>query len=120
MPVCAAPKPLLTLRLDDDLANAEGRGVERSVDASSLREAAHLLLVAPSALAGHEVWLLRIGGHALSALAAERDGDVVTIGALASSHAERLLRAVLGHYALEGAAEARLAEGPAARALGFA
>ena len=119
MTVCAAPKPLLTLRLDDDMANAEGRGVERSVDASSLHEAADLLLVAPSALAG-DVWLLRLGGHALSALAAERDGDVVTITALTASHGERLLRAVLGHYALEGAVEARLAAGPAARALGFA
>ena len=119
MTVCAAPKPLLTLRLDDDLANAEGRGVERSVDTASLHEAADLLLVAPSALAG-DVWLLRIGGHALSALVAERDGDVVTVGAVAASHAERLLRAVLGHYALEGAVEARLPDGPAARALGFA
>lgn len=119
MAVCTAPKPFLTLRLDDDLANADGRGVERAVDAESLGEAADLLLIAPAALTG-DVWLLRAGGHALSALAAERDGDVVTIGALTPSHAERLLRAVLGHYALEGAVEARLAPGPAATALGFA
>lgn len=119
MAVCTAPKPLLTLRLDDDLANADGRGVERAVDAASLGEAADLLLIAPSALTG-EVWLLRAGGHALSALAAERDGDVVTITALAPSHAEPLLRAVLGHYALEGAVEARLAAGATATALGFA
>ena len=116
----------LTLALSDDLADAPARGVERAVCDQSIREAADLLLVAPSALHGRdvEVWLLRAGVHALSALVAERDEDGIAITALASTHAEPLLRAVLGHYALEGIESASVAEPGAAEAvlrrLGFA
>jgi len=99
----------LTLQLTDDLADAPGRGVERAVDAASLREAADLLLVSPSTLAGRgdvEIWLLRVGVHALSALVAVRDGEGVVITAIAQTHAEPLLRAVLAHYTLDGVATA--------------
>ena len=111
MAVDTALTPSLTLRLDDDLAGAPARGVERAVDDASLREAADLLLVAPSALrdVGTDVWLLRSGAHALSALVAERDADTVAITAIAATHVEPLLRAVLGHYALEGAQSATVA-----------
>jgi hypothetical protein len=99
-----------TLKLTDDLAVVPARGVERAVDASSFREAADLLLVPPSAVEGRdvEVWLLRIGAHAVSALVAERDADAVTITRIAPGHAEPLLQAVLGHYALEGVEVAHL------------
>ena len=126
MAVDAAAKPALTLALTDDLADAPARGVERAVCDESLREAADLLLVAPSALQGRdvEVWLLRAGVHALSALVAERAVDGIAITAVASTHVEPLLRAVLGHYALEGVASATIAApGPAeaiVRGLGFA
>src|SRR5688500_5808573 len=125
MAVDTAPKPALTLALDDDLADAPARGVERAVDDASLGEAADLLLLPPSALLGRDVdvWLLRAGGHALSALVAERAPDGIAITALASTHAEPLLRAVLGHYALEGAETATIAPSPASdavvRRLGF-
>lgn len=122
MAVDTAPKPALTLLLDDDLAAAPARGVERAVDTASLGEAADLLLVAPSALAGRDVdvWLLRTGGHALSALVAERDPDGIAITAVSSTHAEPLLRAVLGHYALEGVESATMATAEGlARRLGF-
>jgi hypothetical protein len=115
----------LTLALTDDLADTPARGVERAVCDQSIREAADLLLLAPSALQGRdvEVWLLRAGVHALSALVAERDAGGIVVTALASTHVEALLRAVLGHYALEGVAsasiDAALASDPAVRALGF-
>ena len=123
MAVDTAPKPALTLMLalDDDLAAAPARGVERAVDDASIGEAADLLLVAPSTLLGRDVdvWLLRAGGHALSALVAERDPDGIAITALGSTHTEPLLRAVLGHYALEGIEQATIAPGATAERLGF-
>ena len=125
MAVDTAPKPALTLSLTYDLADAPARGVERAVCDESLREAADLLLVAPSALQGRdvEVWLLRAGVHALSAVAVERDATGVAITALSSTHVEPLLRAVLGHYALEGIETATLPPstdaGAVAHRLGF-
>ena len=116
---------VLTLALTDDLAGAPARGVERAVCDESIREAADLLLVAPSALRDRDadVWLLRTGSHALSALVAERTPDGVAITALASTHVEPLLRAVLGHYALEGVEAALIEPAPDAervlRRLGF-
>ena len=109
--VSTAPVAALTLTLDDDLADAPARGVERAVCDESLREAADLLLVAPSALDGHgaDVWLLRAGAHALSALVAERVPGGIAITAIAATHVAPLLRAVLGHYALEGVERATIA-----------
>jgi hypothetical protein len=121
MAVDTAAAEALTLKLTDDLADAPARGVERAVEPTALREAADLLLVAPSKLQQRDadVWLLRVGAHAISALVAERDGDGIAIPRMSTSHAEPLLRAVLGHYALEGLGAATLADSPQARALGF-
>ena len=117
--VDVARKAALTLALTDDLAAAPTRGIERAVCDESLREAADLLLLPPSALQGRdvEVWLLRTGVHALSALVAERDADGIAITAIGSTHVEPLLRAVLGHYALEGIESATFEPSPAAAAV---
>ena len=119
MAVDTAAPERLTLKLTDDLAAAPARGVERATDWNTIREAADLLLVGPSALGAREldVWLLRSGSHALTALVAQRDADGVTITRIAPAHAEPLLRAVLGHYALEGVETATLDPGDGTQAL---
>jgi hypothetical protein len=109
MAVDTAAARTLTLLLADDLAAAPARGVERAVDQASLEEGAALLAVEVSALDG-DVWLLRRQSVAVAALLASRDPDGVTIAAIAGEDEEYLLRAVLGHYALEGVLAATLQE----------
>jgi ribosomal protein S18 acetylase RimI-like enzyme len=126
MAVDTAARPSLSLALEDDLAAAPARGVERVVDAASRSDAAALLGVPGDALARPHVdaWLVRDGAHPVSALAAEHSADGVTVTMLATApdhrrrgHAEHLLRAVLGHYALEGVPAATLTATPAAESL---
>jgi hypothetical protein len=114
-----APAEPLTLKLTDDLAASPARGVERAVDTASVREAADLLLVAPSSIGDRDtdVWLLRANGHALSALVVDRACEQIVVTAVASSYSEQLLRAVLGHYALEGVTHATLTDRGAMREL---
>jgi ribosomal protein S18 acetylase RimI-like enzyme len=126
MAVDTALRPSLTLALEDDLAAAPARGVERVVDDTSRSEAAALLGIDADVLARPhaDAWLLRDGAQPISALAAEPSADGVAVTMLATApghrrrgHAEQLLRAVLGHYALEGVPAATLTVTPEAEAL---
>jgi hypothetical protein len=121
MAVDTAPR-VLTLLLADDLAAAPARGVERAVDSASFAEAAELLGAQSTAL-GADVWLLRRASVAVAAVVASPSADGVVVSGLAGEDVEELLRAVLGHYALEGVPAAALAVAPdigdVARRLGF-
>jgi ribosomal protein S18 acetylase RimI-like enzyme len=111
----------LTRDLHDDLAAAPSRGVERAVDERSLGDAAAILERDPADIATRdlETWLLHEGSRPVSALLVSRDRDRMTLVAVATNpddrrrgHAGHLLRAVLGHYALEGVEAAALVATP--------
>jgi GNAT superfamily N-acetyltransferase len=140
----AGSVPFLALELDCALAEAPSAGVERAVDADAMDDAAALVAAAFALrgagalrpdlpdVPGADAWLLRDElGRPLSAMVATVDADLVGVWSMATppplqrrGHAGRLLRAVLGHYALEGATTACLVATPAGaalyRALGFA
>lgn len=133
MAIDTAPATELTLLLSDDLAETPGGGVERAVDRETLAEADAILAPDRGVAEGPgvDVWVLRDGADGVSALVAERDGDTVALCAFATlvehrrrGHGEHLLRAVLGHYALEGATVATVAVSAAGdglcRRIGFA
>ena len=129
MAATTPPATSLTLVLTDDLADTPGTGVERAVDRESFVEAETILAAEGFEVTdgpATDVWLLRDGAHPVSALVAERDGDAVTLLALATlaehrrqGHGERLVRAVLGHYALEGAPAAAAPANGLSRRVGF-
>jgi ribosomal protein S18 acetylase RimI-like enzyme len=125
----AGVAPLMVLELDTSLAEAPSVGVERAVDADCVQEVAELIRAAFGVDAnlradlpdvpGADAWLLREDGRAIAALVATSDPDFVAIWSMATlpsrrheGHARHLLRAVLGHYALEGAARACLVATP--------
>jgi ribosomal protein S18 acetylase RimI-like enzyme len=135
--------PLMTLDLRDcTLAESPSAGVERVVDAAGIEEVAELTAAAFGLrravllerrlheAPGLEAWLLRESGHAVSSVVATSDPDLVGIWSMATAptarragRATKLLRAVLGHYALCGAQAACLVATPAGeplyRSLGF-
>ena len=114
--------PLMAADLDLAFAEAPTAGVERAVDDGGFQEVEALVgaafgLRGPTGLrrdlheiAGADAWLLRVDGRAVSALVATADPDLLGLWSMATlpaeqrrGHGMRLLRAVLGHYALEGA-----------------
>jgi GNAT superfamily N-acetyltransferase len=138
----AGSAPLMTMTLDASLAEAPTAGVERAGDAATAAEGASLLAEAFAledgdwlrgdlpAAEGVDIWLLREARRAVSALVATGDPDLLGIWAMGTppgcrgrGYAARLLRAVLGHHALEGVDSAFLvatAEGePLYRSVGF-
>jgi predicted N-acetyltransferase YhbS len=135
--------PLMAAGLDLALAAAPTAGVERAVDEAGFAEV-ESIVTAAFGLRGepglrhdlHEVpgadaWLLRdASGRAVSAVVVTADPDLLGLWSMATPPAEqrrghggRLLRAVLGHYALEGARNACViataAGEPLYRSLGF-
>jgi predicted N-acetyltransferase YhbS len=141
--VDAGTTPLMTLELDCDLAGAPCAGVERAIDPATVEEVAELIRAAFGVtgstglrpdlgeVPGTDAWLLREpGGRAVSALVATADPDLIGVWSMATAparhregHGGRLLRAVLGHYALEGATTSCLVSTPAGeplyRSIGF-
>jgi GNAT superfamily N-acetyltransferase len=134
--------PLLAADLDCELAAAPTCGVARAADAGAFEEVELLVGAAfglrgatglrrdVHAAEGTEAWLLREHGRAVSAVVATPDPDLLGLWSMATlpsaqrrGHGARLLRAVLGHYALEGAASACViatrAGEPLYRSLGF-
>jgi hypothetical protein len=108
---------LLALDLDLSLAEEPSAGVERAVDPWGLDEAGDLLAGGEPLRDGDEAWVLRDAGRALSATVVAVDADRVLVRALAPCPAAstlRLLRAVLGHHALQGARTAYAVPLPAA------
>ena len=115
--------PLMAAELDLDLAEAPTRGVERAVDAAGFAEIEALVTAAfglrgePGLrhdlhdVPGADAWLLRDErGRALSSVVVTADPDLLGLWSMATppalqrrGHGGHLLRAVLGHYALEGA-----------------
>jgi N-acetylglutamate synthase-like GNAT family acetyltransferase len=140
----AGAAPLMVCDLVCDLAAAPSGGVERVVDADALDEVAELVAAAfdlnGSGVIGRDLydaegadaWVLRDRqGHAVSALVATADPDLLGLWSLATppaaqrrGHGAHLLRAVLGNYALEGLPRACVlateAGEPLYRSLGFA
>ena len=127
----AGTAPLMTSTLDCALAEAPARGVERAVDPACMEEVAELVrsaygLTGSAGLRsdlpdvpGVDAWLLRENGRAVAALVATADPDLVAIWSMAvapehqrQGRGAHLLRAVLGHYALEGATVACLVATP--------
>lgn len=117
--------PLMAADLDVAFAEAPSGGVERAVDDGGFQEVEALVgaafgLRGPTGLRrdlhelqGADAWLLRVDGRAVSALVATADPDLLGLWSMATlpaeqrrGHGARLLRAVLGHYALEGATTA--------------
>ena len=141
--VDAGSAPLMSLELSDELADGSSAGVERAIDPATIEEVAELVrsafgVTGPTGLRhdladvpGADAWLLRErNGRAVAALVATADPDLVGIWSMATvptrqreGHGTRLLRAVLGNYALEGALTACLVSTPAGeslyRSLGF-
>jgi ribosomal protein S18 acetylase RimI-like enzyme len=138
----AGTAPLMTLDLDCALAEAPARGVERVVDAAGMEELCELVRAAYAIdgsaglrsdlpeVPGADAWLLREDGRAVAGLVATADPDLVAIWSMAvapehqrAGRGATLLRAVLGHHALEGVTVACLVATPAGeplyRALGF-
>ena len=135
--------PLMVADIDVALAEAPSGGVERAVHPSCFAEvdalvtAAFGLRDAPGLrrdlheVPGADAWLLRDGrGRAAAAVIATADPDLVGLWSMATppqqqrlGHGGHLLRAVLGHYALEGATSACViataAGEPLYRSLGF-
>src|SRR3954447_23689981 len=103
-----APEPhdVLAPRLRlDHVTSAFARGIARA----SVLEASALLGTQLTPVDGVEAWVSRDGAAAL----VTADADLVGIWALAGSdRAEPLLRAVLGHYALEAVPTAYAAATP--------
>jgi N-acetylglutamate synthase-like GNAT family acetyltransferase len=113
---------LMACDLDLSYAEAPSQRVERALDADALDEVGELVAAAfgldGSGIIGRELydaqgadaWLLRNEeGHAVSAVVATADPDLVGLWSVATppaaqrrGHGAHLLRAVLGHYALEG------------------
>jgi ribosomal protein S18 acetylase RimI-like enzyme len=134
--------PLMAAELDCELAAAPTAGVARAADAGAFEEV-ELLVGAAFGLRGPtglrrdvhaaedtDAWLLREHGRAVSAVVATPDPDLLGLWSMATlpsaqrrGHGEHLLRAVLGHYALEGATTACVIATPAGeplyRSLGF-
>jgi hypothetical protein len=120
----------MRLALDPDLAaTAPSRGVTRAVGADMLAEATALVadafgVAAVEAPPGTDVWLGCEDGHAVSCVIAAQERDQLAIwivatpaGLRGAGRASGLLRALLGHYALEGLATAHVASPPASRSL---
>jgi ribosomal protein S18 acetylase RimI-like enzyme len=124
----AGTASLMAMDLDDALAEAPCQGVERAIDPATVEEVAELVRAAfalhgstglrhdMAEVPGADAWLRRDrDGRAVAALVATADPDLVGIWSMAThpdrrheGHGGCLLRAVLGHYALEGAARACL------------
>lgn len=118
----AGAATLMSCVLDCAHAEAPSARVERVVDRNGLDEVAELVAAAfgldGSDVIGRDLfdaqgadgWLLRDEeGHAVSALVATADPDLLGLWSMATppaaqrrGHGAHLLRAVLGHYALEG------------------
>ena len=100
------PHELLVARLRlDHVTSAFARGVARA----SVLEASALLGTQLRSVDGVEAWVSRDGAAAL----VTPDADVIGIWTVAAAHlAEPLLRAVLGHYALEAVPAAYAAATP--------
>lgn len=133
----AGTAALMAMDLEDSLAEAPCQGVERAIDAVTVDEVSELVRQAygfrgPTGLRhdmadapGADAWLKRDrNGHAVAALVATADPDLIGIWSMATlperqgeGHGGCLLRAVLGHYALEGATRACLIASPAGEAL---
>ena len=136
--------PLMAADLDVALAEAPTAGVERAGDPGSFAEVEALVSAAfglrgepglrhdLDEVEGADAWLLRDERRrAMSAVVATADPDLLALWSMATppeaqrrGHGGRLLRAVLGHYALEGARSACVIATPAGeplyRSLGFA
>jgi predicted N-acetyltransferase YhbS len=124
----AGTASLMAMDLDDALAEAPCQGVERAIDPATIEEVADLVRSAfgfhgstglrhdLAEVPGADAWLRRDrDGRAVAALVATADPDLVGIWSMATrpdrqheGHGGCLLRAVLGHYALEGATQACL------------
>jgi predicted N-acetyltransferase YhbS len=141
----AGTAPLMSLELTLDLALAEtpSAGVERAIDPATVEEVSELVRAAfglagttglrpdLAEVPGADAWLLREpDGRAVASLVVTADPDLVAVWSMATlpsrqreGHGRCLLRAVLGHYALEGATTACLVSTPAGeslyRAVGF-
>jgi predicted N-acetyltransferase YhbS len=135
--VDAGTAPLMSLALDDDLAQGPCAGVERAVDPATVEEVSELIRAAFGVtgatglrpdladVPGADAWLLRERhGRAVAALVATADPDLVVVWSMATAPARRreghggcLLRAVLGNYALEGATTAGLISTPIGESL---
>ena len=133
----AGSAALMVLELDCALAESPCAGVERAVDPASVEELSDLVRAAFALrgdtglrgdlfeVPGADGWLLRDrDGRARSGLVATSDPDLVGIWSMATApdsrrqgHGASLLRAVLGHYALEGATSACLISTPAGEPL---
>ena len=135
--------PLMAADLDVVHAEAPAAGVERAVDDAGFEEVEALVAAAfgltrPTGLRrdlhevpGADAWLLREpGGRAVSALVATADPDLLGLWSMATApaeqrrgHGRRLLCAVLGNYALEGATSVCVVATPAGerlyRSVGF-
>ena len=130
----AGRAPLMTLELSYELAEGPCRGVERAVDPATVEEVSELVRAAfglsgstglrhdLGEVPGADAWLLRehATGRAVATLVATADPDLVGVWSMATApdrqregHGTSLLRAVLGHYALEGAKTACLVSTPA-------
>lgn len=125
--------PLMAIDLDDAMAEAPTAGVERATDAPAFEEVEELVGAAFGLrgatglrsdlheVPGADAWLLRErDGHAVAAVVATADPDLVGLWSMATppalqrrGHGGRLLRALLGHYALEGVATACVVATPA-------
>lgn len=120
--IAAGEATLMSCALDCAHAESPSGRVERVVDAAGLEEVSELVAAA-FGLDGSQIlsgdlydaegadgWLLRDEeGHAVSSLVATADPDLLGLWSIATppaaqrrGHGQRLLRAVLGHYALEG------------------
>ena len=134
----AGTAPLMSLDLSCELADGPCSGVERAVDATTVEEVSELVRAAfgltgsaglrqdLAEVPGADAWLLRehATGRAVAALVATADPDLVGVWSMATAparqrqgHGTCLLRAVLGHYALEGASTACLISTPAGESL---
>jgi GNAT superfamily N-acetyltransferase len=134
----AGTAPLMSLELSCELADGPCAGVERAVDPATIDEVSELVRSAfglagstglrhdLAEVPGADAWLLREhhNGRAIAALVATADPDLVGVWSMATvparqreGHGTCLLRAVLGHYALEGATTACLVSTPAGESL---
>lgn len=129
----AGSAPLMTLELDLALAESPCAGVERAIDPATVEEVSELVRSAfaisgstglrhdLAEVPGADAWLLREpDGRAVASLVATADPDLVAVWSMATfpsrqreGHGTCLLRAVLGHYALEGATTACVVSTPA-------